>query len=51
MQTAIAAGVTRVALFHHDPYHPDAEVDEILKEARKLHPDVLAAREGLEITL
>lgn len=51
MQTALDAGVKRVVLYHHDPYHEDAQVEKILEEARKLHPDVIAAREGLEITL
>jgi len=51
MQTSIEAGVKRVALFHHDPYHEDSEVENIHASASKLHPDVIAAREGLEITL
>ena len=45
------AGARQIALFHHDPSHEDAAVDEILHSARKLHPNVIAAREGLEITL
>jgi len=47
----IEAGAKRIALFHHDPYHEDAQVDEILENARQRHPNVIAAREGLEVTL
>jgi len=51
VQTAIEVGVKRVALYHHDPYHEDSMVEEILANAQKLHPDVIAAREGLEVDL
>jgi phosphoribosyl 1,2-cyclic phosphodiesterase len=50
------AGVRRLALFHHDPYHDDDAVDEILDGARD-HAvgagiaEVLAAYEGLTIAL
>jgi phosphoribosyl 1,2-cyclic phosphodiesterase len=47
----IQAEVKRIALYHHDPYHEDSDVERILSDARKLHPNVIAAREGLEITL
>jgi phosphoribosyl 1,2-cyclic phosphodiesterase len=42
------ASVKRVALFHHDPDHDDAEVDEMLDAARRLSRtvDVVAASEG-----
>jgi phosphoribosyl 1,2-cyclic phosphodiesterase len=48
---ANAAGVKQVALYHHDPYHEDADIDEILELARKCHPNVIAAQEGLEVTI
>ena len=51
IETGIRAGVKRIALYHHDPYHEDAAVEEILENARKLYPNVVAAREGLEVTL
>jgi len=51
IESGIEAGVKRIALFHHDPYHEDAQVDEILENARQRHPNVIAAREGLEVTL
>ena len=51
IESGIDAGAKRIALFHHDPYHEDAQVDEILENARQRHPNVIAAREGLEVTL
>ena len=51
LETGIQAHVKRFALFHHDPYHTDDVVESILQDARKLHPNVIAAREGLEVTL
>jgi phosphoribosyl 1,2-cyclic phosphodiesterase len=51
IETGIKAGVKRVALFHHDPYHTDDVVETILENALKLHPNVIAAREGLEVSL
>ena len=52
---ALAAGVRRLALFHHDPGHDDAVMDglEAATRARvKVYGgglDVFAAREGLEL--
>jgi phosphoribosyl 1,2-cyclic phosphodiesterase len=48
------SGAKRLALFHHDPSHTDADVDRLLREARATdharHLDeVLAAHEGLTI--
>jgi phosphoribosyl 1,2-cyclic phosphodiesterase len=51
INTATQAGVKNVVLYHHDPYHEDSVVEEILCNARKLYPNVVAAREGLEVTL
>jgi len=47
----VAARAKKVVLFHHDPYHEDTDVDVILSLARQHHPNVIAAREGLEVTL
>ncbi len=48
---AQAAGVSRLALFHHDPARDDDGVDELLVTARSLAglggPEVIAAAEGL----
>ena len=45
------AGARQIALFHYDPSREDAEVDEILLSAKQCHHNVIAAREGLEITV
>jgi phosphoribosyl 1,2-cyclic phosphodiesterase len=50
------AGVSRLALFHHDPDHSDDQVDRLLAEAR-VHPsavgltEIVAAEEGLTLAL
>lgn len=54
---AVQAGVRRLALFHHDPLHSDAQVDEILDQARARiatrgsNLEAFAAREGLTLKL
>ena len=54
---AIEAGVKRVALFHHEPTHADADIDRMVDAARSRareagsQVDVFAAAEGQEITL
>ncbi|MFN3410272.1 MAG: response regulator [Limisphaerales bacterium] len=54
---AIEAQVRRLFLFHHDPDHDDAKVDELLAHSRELARragsplQVDAAREGLSICL
>jgi diguanylate cyclase (GGDEF)-like protein len=54
---AIAAGVKRLALFHHDPNHDDAFMDRFQSAARERARaagaglEVFAAREGMELTL
>jgi CheY-like chemotaxis protein/phosphoribosyl 1,2-cyclic phosphodiesterase len=54
---ACAAGVGRLALFHHDPSRDDDAVDALVVAARARaaatgrEVDVIAAAEGLEITL
>ena len=51
IEIGIEAGVKRIALYHHDPYHEDSDVEKILADASKLYPNVIAAREGLEVSL
>jgi phosphoribosyl 1,2-cyclic phosphodiesterase len=51
VETGIAADAKSIILYHHDPYHEDVDVEKILNEARKLYPNAIAAREGLEVTL
>jgi phosphoribosyl 1,2-cyclic phosphodiesterase len=47
--------VDRIVLFHHDPYHTDAELEELLADARTKRPDlgerVCLAYEGMTIML
>ena len=51
IETGISVGAKQIALYHHDPYHEDPVVEGILQNARKCHPNVIAAREGLEVTI
>lgn len=44
---ARAARVKTLALFHHDPRRTDEGVADILKRAREVFPNTVAAREGL----
>jgi phosphoribosyl 1,2-cyclic phosphodiesterase len=53
VRVAQQAGARRLALFHHDPAHPDEEVDAILGAARRSAgrlEEVLAAAEGLTVS-
>jgi ribonuclease BN (tRNA processing enzyme) len=49
------AAVGQTVLFHHDPYHTDDELEELLEDARRqcadVGDDVHLAHEGMEITL
>ncbi len=49
--TARAAGVRHLVLFHHHPEHTDAELEDILRVAKREFPDTLLAREGMDIPL
>ncbi len=44
-------GVKQLVLFHHSPDHTDDMIDAIVKEARKLFPNTIAASRDLEIEL
>ena len=54
---AIQAGVGQCAIFHHDPMHSDAVVDQLISEANQRVSDqgagtkIFGAREGLTIKL
>lgn len=55
VHVAKVAGAKRLALFHHDPAHDDAEVDKVLAHARLRAAgtsidEVFAAYEGLTIS-
>lgn len=45
------AGAVRLALFHHSPTRTDEQVDQILVAHRSATVEVLAAREGLRLSL
>lgn len=45
------AGVKQLVLFHHDPSHSDAKIDEIIEQARQLFPNTWAAKEGWTIEI
>ena len=55
LEFAQKAGVDRVVLFHHDPYHTDEELEALLAEARDKWPGmeerVCLAFEGMKIDL
>ena len=57
VSVALEAKVQKLILFHHDPMHDDAKVDEMVEHARLLivesgsQMEVEAAREGAEIWL
>jgi phosphoribosyl 1,2-cyclic phosphodiesterase len=51
MQVAEMAGVKRLALTHHDPEHDDDFLQRIEKLCRERFPNVVLAREGMEISL
>jgi phosphoribosyl 1,2-cyclic phosphodiesterase len=55
MEFAHKTGAGNVVLFHHDPYHTDAELEELLSEAREKWPGmedrVNLAHEGMTIAL
>ena len=52
---AARSGALQLALFHHDPSHTDAVLDDLVGCAReagaKLGVDVIGAREGLTVSL
>jgi phosphoribosyl 1,2-cyclic phosphodiesterase len=45
------AGVKQLVLFHHDPQHSDAQIDEIESQTQALFEPTLAAYEGLTLYL
>ena len=47
----LKANVKQLALFHHNPDHNDNDIKIIEKDAQKIFPNTIAAREGLEILL
>jgi phosphoribosyl 1,2-cyclic phosphodiesterase len=50
-ETALAAGVKRLALFHHDPNYDDEALLGLEKQAQAVFPRTFSAREGFEVEL
>jgi phosphoribosyl 1,2-cyclic phosphodiesterase len=46
VRLAKIAGVKQLAIFHHDPSHSDAFMDEIGRSAKALFPGAVVAQEG-----
>ncbi len=46
VKTAKLAGITRLAIIHHEPMHSDAKLEEMEREAQGLFPGLFFAREG-----
>ncbi|MGZ0229514.1 MAG: hypothetical protein ACKVKO_06085, partial [Acidimicrobiales bacterium] len=54
LEVARQSGARSLALFHHDPFHNDIQVDEILAATQASSPSglqVFAAASGLDIDL
>jgi phosphoribosyl 1,2-cyclic phosphodiesterase len=51
VKVAIAAGVERLVIFHHDPVHCDRELDAIGEEVKARFPNSCMAMEGMAIQL
>jgi phosphoribosyl 1,2-cyclic phosphodiesterase len=51
IRLADAAGAGRLCLFHHDPEHDDAFMDQIGGAAEKARPGTIVASEGLRLDL
>ena len=50
-ETASAAGVKRLALFHHDPNYDDESVHDLEEQAQAIFSNTFSAREGMELVL
>jgi phosphoribosyl 1,2-cyclic phosphodiesterase len=51
VNVAMESGAKELVLFHHDPEHEDACIDNVVKEARNYYPGVRAAAEGMEMEI
>ena len=51
VRLARAAGAKRLAIFHHDPDHDDAFMDEVANAATALWSGAFVAKEGLTVSL
>ncbi|HKD01579.1 MAG TPA: MBL fold metallo-hydrolase [Terriglobales bacterium] len=51
VNVVMESGAKELILYHHDPEHDDACIDNVVKEARNYYARVRAAAEGMEIFL
>lgn len=51
IDTANAANVKQLALFHHEPEHDDDMLEDIEKQAQQVRPATFLAREGMTFEL
>ncbi|HEY9688355.1 MAG TPA: MBL fold metallo-hydrolase [Coleofasciculaceae cyanobacterium] len=51
IKVAKAAKVDKLVIFHHDPLHTDAFLDEVGRQAAAAFPNALVAMEGMAIQL
>lgn len=51
VNVVMESGAKELVLFHHDPDHNDACIDQIVKEARNYYPRIRAAAEGMEVNI
>jgi phosphoribosyl 1,2-cyclic phosphodiesterase len=50
VRLAERAGVKRLVIFHHDPSHDDAFMDQVARDTEELRPGTLVAREGMVLS-
>lgn len=51
VNVVMESGAKELVLYHHDPDHDDACIDNVVKSARSYYPKVRAACEGMELVL
>ncbi len=51
VRLAQAAGVKKLALFHHNPDHTDDDMDQIAQAAERAWPNAFVAREGRSLVV
>jgi ribonuclease BN (tRNA processing enzyme) len=50
VRLAERAGVARLVIFHHDPSHDDAFMDQVARDAEAMRPGTLVAHEGMVLS-
>jgi phosphoribosyl 1,2-cyclic phosphodiesterase len=51
VNVVMESGAKELVLYHHDPAHDDACIDQVVSQASNYYPRVRAAAEGMEIVL